>query len=74
MNALLRVVFILIGIAGLGLLGYNTVLTFPDINPIDVLVITIPDMVFFFLAYKTYPPERATKPQQNYQRTNVSNY
>jgi hypothetical protein len=73
MNALLRVVFLLIGLAGLGLLGYNTVITFPDVNPIDVLVITIPDM-FFFLAYKTYPAETVTKPQQSYQRSEVSNY
>jgi hypothetical protein len=50
------------------------VLTFPDINPVDVLVITIPDMLFFFLAYKTYPAETVIKPQQSYQRTKVSNY
>jgi len=31
--------------------------TLPDINPISVLIITVPDMLFFFLAYKTYPVE-----------------
>ena len=74
MNALLRVIFVLIGIAGLGLLGYDTVMTFPDINPVNVLVITIPDLLFFFLAYKTYPAETVAKPQQSYQHSKVSNY
>jgi hypothetical protein len=74
MVALLRVIFVLIGLAGLGFLGYNTVVTFPNVNPIDVLVITIPDLAFFFLAYKTYPAQTVAKPQQNYQHSKVSNY
>jgi hypothetical protein len=51
----LRFFYLLGGIAGLVLLGYQVVVTFPDVNPIHVLVITLPDMAFFFLAYKTYP-------------------
>jgi hypothetical protein len=61
MNIALRFFYLLGGIAGLALLGYQVVVTFPDINPINVLVITIPDMVFFFLAYKTYPVGESLK-------------
>jgi hypothetical protein len=57
MSSLLRFLYLVLGIAGLVLLVYRVIETFPDINPIDVLVITVPDMLFFFLAYRTYPAE-----------------
>ena len=55
MSSLLRFLYLVLGIAGLVLLVYRVIETFPDVNPIDMLVITVPDMLFFFLAYKTYP-------------------
>lgn len=61
MNLILRYVFTLAGIAGLSLLIYMVVETFPDINPVDVLIIAIPDMLLFFVAYKTYPAEVPVK-------------
>ena len=61
MGLLLRFVYLICGIAGLIVLGYRVIETFPDINPIDVLVITIPDMLFFFLAYKTYPAQEPAR-------------
>jgi len=61
MNPKFRYLYLLGGVAGLALLIYQAITTFPDINPIHILVITIPDMVFFFLAYKTYPEERSVK-------------
>lgn len=74
MNYVFRFVYLLLGIAGLVLLGYHVIETFPDVNPIDILVITIPDLLFFFLAYKTYPDEPVHQSQRSYQHRKVSDY
>ena len=74
MNYVLRFVYLLLGIAGLGLLGYQVIETFPDVDPIDILVITIPDLLFFFLAYRTYPVEPVAQSQRSYQHRKVSDY
>ena len=74
MNYVLRFVYLLLGIAGLGLLGYQVIETFPDVNPIDILVITIPDLLFFFLAYRTYPVDPVSQDQGSYQQRKVSDY
>ena len=55
MNPKFRSVYLLGGVIGLALLIWEAANTFPDIDPIHVLVIAVPDLVFFFLAYKTYP-------------------
>ena len=55
MNPKFRSVYLAGGVIGLIWLIYEIANTFPDIDPIHVLVITVPDLVFFFLAYKTYP-------------------
>jgi hypothetical protein len=55
MSARFRFLYLLIGFVGLGLLGYLAFDTYPYINFGHVLLITTGDMVFFFLAYKTYP-------------------
>lgn len=55
MSSRFRVVYLLIGFVGLGLLGYLAVATYPYINFGHILLVTSGDMVFFFLAYKTYP-------------------
>jgi len=55
MNPKFRSVYLVGGVIGLILLIYEVANTFPDIDPLHVLVITVPDLVFFFLAYKTYP-------------------
>jgi hypothetical protein len=57
MNPKFRFFYLLGGTIGLVFLIYQAIITYPDINPASVLMITIPDMVFFFLAYKTYPIE-----------------
>ncbi|MDF2432988.1 MAG: hypothetical protein JWP44_2619 [Mucilaginibacter sp.] len=61
MNPKFRYVYLLGGVLGLALLIYQIVDNFPDFNPGMVLLITVPDMVFFFLAYKTYPEEEEIK-------------
>ena len=62
MNPKYRFVYLLLGFIGLGYLAYHIITTFEDgVNPGFVLLITIPDMVFFFLAYKTYPAENEMK-------------
>jgi hypothetical protein len=55
MSTRFRFVYLLIGFVGLALLGYLAFDTYPYINFGHVLLITTGDMVFFFLAYKTYP-------------------
>jgi hypothetical protein len=74
MNYFLRFVYLLLGVAGLGLLAYQVIETFPDVNPMDILVITIPDLLFFFLAYRTYPVESVSHVQRSYQQRKVSDY
>ena len=55
MNPKFRSLYLIIGAAGLIFLIYTAITTFPLINPINILCITVPDMLFFYLAYKTYP-------------------
>jgi hypothetical protein len=57
MNPKFRILYLLLGFSGLIYLGYYVISSFPDFNPVGVLLITIPDIVFFALAYKTYPVE-----------------
>lgn len=57
MNPKYRSLYLLIGFAGFLFLGYDTFIAYPDLNPLRVLLIAFPDMIFFFLAYRTYPVE-----------------
>jgi len=57
MNPKYRSLYLLIGFAGLLFLGYDAFVAYPDLNPLRVLLIAFPDMVFFFLAYRTYPAD-----------------
>jgi hypothetical protein len=62
MNQKFRYLYLLLGFAGLIYLVYHVISNFNEgVNPINVLLITIPDMLFFFLAYKTYPIETEPK-------------
>ena len=61
MNPKFRYVYITAGAAGLALLVYHIIDTFPDTDPVYVLLITIPDIILFYLAYKTYPAEPKPK-------------
>jgi hypothetical protein len=60
MNPKYRSLYLLIGFAGLAFLCYDAFIAYPDINPLRVLLVAFPDMVFFFLAYRTYPVEEST--------------
>jgi hypothetical protein len=60
-NPKFRFLYLLIAVAGLAFLVYRIIDTFSDIDPLDTLLITLPDMVFFFLAYKTYPDQVPAK-------------
>ena len=68
MNPKFRYVYLLGGTAGLVLLVYQSITTYPDINPLHVLLITVPDLVLFFLAYKTYPIEENHRALQHHSR------
>ena len=57
MDSKFRILYLLFGFAGLAFLIFNLITTIQDINPLSVLSITVPDLVFFLLAYKTYPAE-----------------
>jgi hypothetical protein len=54
--------YLMIAFAGLFFLGCDSFIGYRDIDPGRVLLIAIPDMIFFYLAYKTYPDtEKAEK-------------
>lgn len=55
MSTRFRIVYLLIAFLGLGFLGYLAINTYPYINFGHILLATSGDMVFFYLAYKTYP-------------------
>lgn len=55
MSTRFRFHYLFIAFVGLGFLGYLAFDTYPYINFGHVLLLTSCDMVFFFLAYKTYP-------------------
>jgi len=77
MNAKFRYLYLILGAAGFILLFYyffENISDLSGIDPIHILIIAVPDLVFFFLAYKTYPPEPETRRQESYQHRKVSNY
>ena len=57
MNPKYRSLYLTLGFAALAFLIYTLISSYPDLNPAKILIITIPDIVFFFLAYRTYPVE-----------------
>ena len=61
LNPKFRVFYLSIAIAGLAFLVYLIIDTFSDIDPLDTLLIALADMVFFYLAYKTYPDQQPVK-------------
>jgi hypothetical protein len=61
MNTKFRSLYLILGFAGLLFLLYRAIVTYPFIDPAGVLAITIPDMLFFYLAYRTYPVEVAER-------------
>ncbi len=61
MNPKYRFLYLLTGFAGLVFMAYDAFIAYPNINPGRVLLIALPDMVVFFLAYKTYPAEEEVK-------------
>jgi hypothetical protein len=61
MNPRFRLLYLLIAIAGLAFLVYRIIDTFSDIDPLDTLLISLADMLFFYLAYKTYPDQQPVK-------------
>jgi hypothetical protein len=73
MNPKYRYLYLSAGAVGLILLFYQVISNLPEIDPVRVLFIAVPDMAFVFLAYKTYPPEPEAK-RQSYQQRKVSNY
>ena len=61
MNPKFRLVYLIIGFTGLAALILQFLINLPDINEVIILYIAVPDMLFFFLAYKTYPPDSPKK-------------
>ena len=56
-NYFVRVSALLVAITGFFMLGYYYYAVFPAVSAQTVLCIAIPDMMFFYLAYKTYPQQ-----------------
>lgn len=62
MNPKYSYLYLMIAFAGLFFLACDSFIGYRDIDPGRVLLIAIPDMIFFYLAYKTYPDvEKAGK-------------
>ena len=61
MNAKYRPVLLFVGFSGLVLLLFYVLSNLPAFNPEKVLIISVPDMIVFFLAYRTYPVEDEVK-------------
>ncbi|HZY37482.1 MAG TPA: hypothetical protein VFE53_12580 [Mucilaginibacter sp.] len=74
MNPKYRYLFLSVGAIGLILLCYQIISNLPEIDPVRILLIAVPDMLFVFLAYKTYPPEADAKSSHRYSERKVSNY
>ena len=73
MNPKYRYLYLSIGAVGFILLFFQIISDLPEIDPIRVLCISVPDMVFFYLAYKTYPSEPQVRREHGYQHRKVSN-
>jgi len=58
MNAKYFTLYLMIAFAGLIFLALDSFIGYRDIDPGRVLMIAIPDMIFFYLAYKTCPAEK----------------
>ena len=57
-----RLIYLLLGFTGLIYLVCQVLFTMSaELNLGLILLIAIPDLVFFYLAYKTYPVESETK-------------
>jgi len=61
MNPKFRPLYLTLGVAGLLVLLYNVLSNLNEIDLVAVLAISIPDMFFFYLAYKTYPADVAAE-------------
>jgi hypothetical protein len=57
MNPKFRPLYLIAGAIGLISLIYYAITNTSNMDPAAVLAISLPDMVFFYLAYKTYPEE-----------------
>jgi hypothetical protein len=57
MIAMFRLLFVVLGVLGLVVLLFVVIVDFNDINPEKIFLIGIFDMLFFYLAYRTYPEE-----------------
>ena len=57
MSTKFRVLYLLLGTVGLVFLAYEIIANLPEFNPDKVLLIALPDLLVFFLAYKTYPED-----------------
>jgi len=55
MNSKYSYLYLMIAFAGLFFLGCDSFIGYRDIDLGRVLLIAIPDLIFFYLAYKTYP-------------------
>ena len=73
MNPKYRYLYLSVGAIGFILLFYQIISDLPEIDPIRILCISVPDMVFFYLAYKTYPPKPQMRREHGYQHRKVSN-
>ena len=61
LNAKFRMLYICCGIVGYMLLFYYMIETLPYSNYAVIMTIAAIDMIFFSLAYKTYPAKKSNR-------------
>ena len=66
MNPKLRPLYLLLGAAGLFTLVFQILYFLPNFDLYMILTISLPDMLFFYLAYLTYPPDPEPNQWGNY--------
>jgi hypothetical protein len=65
MNAKFRPLYLLVGFAGLFFLFFRIIADLQNLDLVLVISVAVPDMLFFYLAYLTYPPEADTERYRN---------
>lgn len=71
MNPKFRPLYLTLGAIGLILLIVKIIIGLPNIDPAMILAIAVPDMLFVYLAYKTYPEEAEDSKLNHYQSVKI---
>ncbi len=66
MNAAIRLVYLLLGFAGLVFAANYMITSFPTVNPAGMLLITVSVLILFFVTRRSYSSETEAKKGHDY--------